>query len=299
MKKIISLLTVTFLLVQFTNCKKDDKVINTIKNDGVINFTLGNINIVVDDKTAKANVGDKITQGMTIITAAKSVVDIHFEGSVIRILEKSSVSMKTLVKSLSDSKELTELYVQNGKMFTQVTRKLTDNEKFSVRTPTSVAVVRGTEFLVEEENGKSRISCIKGRVAVKDASEEGDLSFVDVDSGKAANVEQGKPITIVELAKGDLDNIRRIKDDIKPLREDIKADAQKLTDDASASGGETKKSEAAKEADAQKRMDEGMKDLESKGSDLRKRVDEPSDELKKSMDKSFEAEKRMNEFFGD
>jgi len=222
MKKIISLIAVALLLVQFTSCKKGGKVdIETIKNDGIINFLTGNVSIVLDDKTVKANVGDKITQGMTINTEAKSVVDIHFEGSVIRILENSSVIMKELVKNLSDNKELTELYVKNGKMFSQVKRKLIENEKFTVRTPTSVAAVRGTEFLVDEEDGKSRISCVEGTVIARDALED-DSTFIDVDSGKAANIEPGKPITIDELTEEDMNNIRRIKDDIRSIREDIR-----------------------------------------------------------------------------
>ena len=224
MKKIISLIVVAFMLVQFTSCKKGDKAVNieTIKNDGIINFITGNVSIIVDHKTVKANVGDNVTQGMTITTAAKSVVDIYFAGSVIRIFENSTVVMKELVKNLTDNKELTELYVKKGKIFTLVARKLTDHEKFNVRTPTSIAAVRGTEFFVDEGNGKSRISCVEGRVAVKDALAEDDSSFVDVDNGKAANVEPGKPITIDELTEEDMNNIRRIKNDIKTIREDIR-----------------------------------------------------------------------------
>jgi len=220
MKKIISLIAITLLVVQFTACKKDDKAL-TIKNDGLVNFLTGNVSIVLDNKTVKANVGDKITQGMTIITGKKSVVDIYFEGSVIKILENSSVIMKELTKNLSDNKELTELYVQNGKMFSQVTRKLTENEKFRVSTPTAVAGVRGTEFLVDEENGRSKISCVDGTVSVKDAQED-DSTMIDVDDGKSATIEPGKPIEINELSEAEIKTIRGIKDEIKTLREDIR-----------------------------------------------------------------------------
>ena len=223
MKKIISFAAIILLFIQLTSCKKGDKVDPiTVKNDGLINFLTGNVSIVLDDKTVKANVGDKITQGMTVRTGVKSVVDIYFEGSVIRILENSSVVMKELVKNLSDNKELTELYVQNGKMFSQVTRKLTENEKFRVSTPTSVAGVRGTEFLVSEEDGKSRVSCVEGAVAVRDALEEDDASFVDVDNGKAANIEPGKPVSVEDLSEEDINNIKKIKDDIRGIREDIR-----------------------------------------------------------------------------
>jgi len=307
MKKIISLMAVAFLLVQFTSCKKGDKTVNieTIKNDGIINFIAGNVNIIADDKTVKANVGDNVTQGMTIVTAAKSVVDIYFAGSVIRILENSTVVMKELVKNLTDNKELTELYVKKGKIFTMVARKLTEHEKFSVRTPTSIAAVRGTEFLVDEGNGKSRISCVEGQVAVKDALVEDDSSFVNVDNGKAANVETGKTITIDELTKNDMDNIRGIKNDIKPIREDLKrrleeTDAQKSIDEASAAEKETKKSDA-KGSESKKNTDEAFKDannFEDIGSEAQKRMAEPSDVLKKGMNKSLDAEKAMDDFFG-
>jgi len=222
MKKIISLVAITLLIVQFNSCKKSDKVDSlTVKNDGIINFLIGNVSIVSDEKTVKANVGDKVTQGMTILTGAKSVVDIYFEKSIIRILEDSSVMMKELVKNLSDNKELTALYVKNGKMFTQVTKKLTENEKFTVSSPTIVASVRGTEFLVDEKNGKSKISCVDGTVAVRDALKD-DSSFVNVENGKAASIESGKSVTLEDLSEEDIKNIKKIKNDIMGIREDVK-----------------------------------------------------------------------------
>ncbi len=219
MKKINVLIIAALLAIQAVSCKKDAP--SVIQNDGLVNFTTGDVKIFVNGQAVAANTGDKITQGMTIKTGAKSVVDIYFEGSVIRILEKSSVVMKELVKNLTDNKELTELYVENGKVFSKVTRKLTEGEKFRVNTPTAVAGVRGTEFLVSEEEGKSNIACIEGTVAVKDSKSD-DTAFVDVEAGKEANVESGKPVTVNELKQQNLENIKRIKDEIKELREDIR-----------------------------------------------------------------------------
>jgi len=220
MKKIISLAAITLLVVQLAACKKEEKAA-IIKNDGLINFLAGNVSIVLGDNTIKANIGDKITQGMTIHTGSKSVVDIYFENSIIRILENSSVEVQELVKNLTDNKELTELYVKNGKMFAQITRKLIENEKFIIITPTSVAAVRGTEFLVSEENGKSKISCVSGTVAVRDASKE-NSDFVDVENGKSASIEPGKSVAVENLSDEDIKNIKKIKDDIKAMRADVK-----------------------------------------------------------------------------
>ena len=219
MKKIIFLMIIALAVIQSAGCKKQGPSI--VKNDGLINFTAGDVKIVSDGKTVSANVGDKITEGMIVKTGPKAIVDIYFEGSVIRILEKSSVVMKELVKNLTDSKELTELYVENGQVFSKVTRKLTDGEKFRVNTPTAVAGVRGTEFLVSEEDGKSNIACIDGTVAVKETASD-DSTFVDVEAGKEANVEKGKPVSVSDLKQQNLENIRRIKDEIKEIREDIR-----------------------------------------------------------------------------
>ncbi len=219
MKKITFLIIIALFAIQLTSCKKAGPSI--VQNDGLVNFIAGDVKIVADGKTVSANVGDKITQGMIVKTGAKAIVDIYFQGSVIRILEKSSVVMKELVKNLSENKELTELYVENGQMFSKVTRKLSQGEKFRVNTPTAVAGVRGTEFLVSEKEGKSTIACIEGKVAVKESSSD-DSAFVEVEAGKEANVEKGKPVSVDELKAQNMENIKRIKDEIKEIREDIR-----------------------------------------------------------------------------
>ncbi|MCL2154988.1 MAG: FecR family protein [Leptospirales bacterium] len=222
MKKIIFLVAITLLFVQFTTCKKSDQVDQAaVSNDGTINFFTGKVSITSNNNTVEAHVGDKIIQGMTIVTAKQSVVDIYFEHSIIRILENSSVTMKELTKNLSDNKEQTELYVQNGKVFSQVTKKLEENEKFKISTPTSVAGIRGTEFLVVEENGKCKISCVEGKVAVRDAKGD-DSSSIDVEKGKAASIESGKDITVDELSEEEINSINQIKDDILRNKEEKK-----------------------------------------------------------------------------
>jgi len=220
MKKITLIITlISLLTVQFVSCKKEGPSI--VQNDGIVNFIAGDVKLVTDGNSVTANLGDKITQGMIVKTGAKSVADIYFQGSVIRILEKSSVVMKELVRNVKDNKDLTELYVENGQVFSKVTRKLTEGERFKVNTPTAIAAVRGTEFLVDAENDKSVIGCIEGTVAVKQAGSE-DSTFVDVEAGKEANVESGKPVSVNDLKQQNLENIRKIKEDIKELREDIR-----------------------------------------------------------------------------
>ncbi len=215
----VIIFSLAFLML-VSGCKKADESKNIV-NNGIINFMTGDVTITTDGNTAKANVGDSITQGMVVKTGVKAVVDIYFSGSVIRILEKSTVVMKELLKDLKTNKEISEFYVENGKIFSKVSRKLVEGEKFMVTTPTSVAGVRGTEFLVEEESGKSKISCVEGTVAVKEA-EKDDAEYVLVEAGKEAELEKGKPISVNDLKQQNLENIRRIKEEIKELQKDIR-----------------------------------------------------------------------------
>ena len=219
MKKISILIIASLFVFQIISCKKEGPSI--VANDGIVNFIMGDVKIISEGQSASANVGDKISQGMTIKTEAKAIADIYFSGSVIRILEKSTVAIKELVKDLKANKELTEFYVENGKMFSKVTRKLAQGEKFKVNTPTAVAGVRGTEFFVTEDNGKSSVACIEGTVAVKDAG-SADTAYVDVAAGKEANIEKGKPVSVSDLKQQNLENIMKIRDEIKELREDIR-----------------------------------------------------------------------------
>jgi len=206
MKK-LTFLIIALIAVQFMGCKKGEQTF--VQNDGHVNFTAGEVSGISDGKTISINVGDVITQGMTVKTGVKSMVEISFQGSNIRIKEKSSVVMKELVKNYTEDKELTELNVENGQVLLKVTRKLTSGEKFVVNTPTSVAGVRGTEFHVNAEENKSTISCVEGKVAVKESSSD-DSAFVMVEAGKEAVVEKGKAVIIRNINEDVKDRNNRV-----------------------------------------------------------------------------------------
>lgn len=224
MKRITVALLVLAAALQFASCTKSKTT--TVNYEGLINFLAGDVKIVSDGNAVAAKVGDSVKQGMTIKTGPKAVVDVFFGDNVVRILENSSVVITELVRNVADNKENTEFYVQNGKMFSKVTRKLTDGEKFKVSTPTSVAAVRGTEFMVSEEENSSNIACIDGVVIVKESGSD-DSTYKEVEAGKEANVEKGKPVTVADLKEQNRANIQKIKDDIKAIREDIRQKFEK------------------------------------------------------------------------
>ena len=228
MKKIIVLAMLMAAVTGLISCKKDQAT--TVNIEGLINFMAGDVKIVDGGTVSAAKIGDTVKQGMTVKTGPRAVADIYFGDNVIRILENSSVVMTELVRNVADNRENSEFYVENGKMFSRVTRKLVDGEKFRVNTPTSVAGVRGTEFIVSEEEGKSNIACIDGVVVVKEQGSD-DSIYKEVEVGKEVNVEKGKPISVADLKEQNRANIKKIKDDIKAIREDIRRKFEEQRDE--------------------------------------------------------------------
>jgi len=214
-------------MIIFSSCKKEEKF---VPNNGIINFLSGTVSIIDEGKTLRAKTGIIIKEGMKIQTGRKSLVDIYFGGNVIRILEKSTVSMKELTREINSNKEILEFYVDRGKLFSRVSRKLKPGEKFKVSTPTVTAGVRGTEFLVEENRGKGKISCVEGVVAAKKSGEE-DSKAIDVPAGKEAELGADNKFSVNDLKQENIDRINKIKEDIREIQKDIREKFEKQRDE--------------------------------------------------------------------
>ena len=236
MKKLFILMITTLTAIQLTSCSNEQNT--TAGNDGRVNFVTGDVKAFINNETLSLNSGDKITGGMTVKTGSKSIVEIQFNGSIIRINERSSLLMRELIKNVKDNSEHTDIYVENGQAIFKVTRKLTSTEKFNVNTPTSVAGVRGTEFIVTSEKEKSIIACMEGKVAVKKSSSD-DSEFVNVNSGKEAVIENGKPVSIKNIdnskqKKNNINTTDKADESIEPIKVPKKIRAQSIKGDIEA-----------------------------------------------------------------
>ena len=217
MKKIIVIVAALSLFFAGSCKEKTEKV----KLEGIVNFITGDVLLKSSSGESKAKVGDFVSEGVTVITGIGSAVDIYFNENVIRILEKSTVEIRELYQDSGSGNEFTGLFVEEGKVFSKVARKLAPGEKYQVITKTTVAGVRGTEFLVEETDEGSRIACIEGAVAVKKVDED-DSKLISIEAGNEAVLDQNKKFNIRELKGQNKENIRRIRDEIKEIRKDIR-----------------------------------------------------------------------------
>ena len=126
--------------------------------------------------------------GDTIRVLERSRADVALEnGSVLRLNAKSTITLEG-VKEKKTS--LISLLKGAGHFFSRGPRNL------EVKTPFTVAGVRGTEFLVQVESDKTLLSIFEG--AVLASNEMGRLSL---EAGQSAVAEQGKAPTLRIVAR--------------------------------------------------------------------------------------------------
>lgn len=216
MKKVIHLALLLPLLAALY-CKKEVKM----EREGIINAMVGTVTIFDQKGKAAAKVGDAVKKGMKIETGGNSYADIYFDENAIKVLENSEVEIGELLVDIKENSERTSLRLKKGKIFSKVAKKLAKGDSFDVSTPTTTAGVRGTEFLVAEENGKGLVACLKGTVAVKnEASPE--KGAVDVTDQKEVTVEKGKDMTVKDLSADNKKLLEEITRNFQDAKKDIR-----------------------------------------------------------------------------
>ncbi|MBN1501731.1 MAG: FecR domain-containing protein [Spirochaetes bacterium] len=184
MKKPISL--ISLLLIFILGCSQAEKAADY----AMVSFFVGDV--ILNNKMI--NIGDQIRESDTIVTADRSSCDVKIGGSIIRIKENSKLEFSSL---LNKNSENTVLGLDKGKMLCKP-KKLLKDDSFTVKTPTAVAGVRGTQFTVETDvNNTTRIKVFDGKVKVaKRVSAFEDK--VDRVLEKAVPLEESESVIITE-----------------------------------------------------------------------------------------------------
>ncbi|MDI7225461.1 lipoprotein LipL45 [Leptospira santarosai] len=174
MKKLLivsSIALATGILV-FNACKKPEssKAAATSKENSpsaVVVFSVGETKILHADLTEeRATLGASLKTGDKVSTKDKSKVDIQFtDGSAVRISENSVIEFDALTINSKGNSD-TRLALVSGKVFAKV-NKASKEDQFSVVTPTAIAGVRGTSFIVDRsKTDKAVVKVLDGAVAV-------------------------------------------------------------------------------------------------------------------------------------
>lgn len=168
---VFSSVLTTGLLV-FNACKKPTESSKAAATKGnspsaVVVFSVGEAKILHADLTEeKAALGASLKTGDKVSTKQKSKVDIQFaDGSAIRISENSVIDFDALSINSHGNSD-TRLALVSGKVFAKV-NKASKEDQFSVVTPTAIAGVRGTSFIVDRsKSDKAVVKVLDGAVAV-------------------------------------------------------------------------------------------------------------------------------------
>lgn len=132
-------------------------------NKVFIAFYKGSVTIQKKGALPKqVQVKDEISDGDIIRTGKKSCLVVQStDGIIIRFEQNTEAQIQSL-----KNKTRKIINLNNGKILSSVS-KLKKGEEFSIKTPTTVASVRGTEFLTTFNGRLSTVAVGSGRVSVK------------------------------------------------------------------------------------------------------------------------------------
>lgn len=134
--------------------------------EGKVIARTGTVTGTLPDGTNSAlNIGSRIVEGMQITTAANSFLTIGLiDQSRVSIPSNSNVRMTTLRKTRYTASPRVELMLQRGRVVSRVSPLETNKGSYKIRTPVSVAGVRGTEFRVRVNDKLVATEVLDGRV---------------------------------------------------------------------------------------------------------------------------------------
>jgi hypothetical protein len=183
---------------------------------GLVNFVSGKAFIIGrNGKETPASVGLPVDVGMKVKTAGKnSFCEIYFNDNAVKVFGDSVLSVDVLTFNVKDNADKTSLVLEKGKVFSRIPSKLVKNERFVVKSPTCLASVRGTEFFVTENRGRTIVSCLDGKVDVRQPRKK--APGVVLEENEEAAVIRSKPIAKREIDDALADKLEKDAE-VKPV----------------------------------------------------------------------------------
>lgn len=137
------------------------------------------------EKPFKAFLNMKLSEGDRIITGSSATAKIQLDDEVvISLAENTSIYLSEL-RTSKDSKQ-SSISLQSGGVGSSIKKKLTDNSRFEIKTPTAVMGVRGTEFFTQYFKGKVDIKVVDGSVEILvNINQEGDIIGIGQDRAQS------------------------------------------------------------------------------------------------------------------
>ncbi|GIP49610.1 hypothetical protein J53TS2_32010 [Paenibacillus sp. J53TS2] len=122
------------------------------------------------EKKFKAVKNMAVTEGDVLLTGEEGRVELELDSDkLVYIGPDTKLMIHELVKSAKAMEGKTSLSLQKGSVLIKVKKKLTEDSRFEIKTPTTVMGVMGTEFIVGYAQAQTYVGVLEGRVAVRRA----------------------------------------------------------------------------------------------------------------------------------
>lgn len=153
--------------------------------------------------------GDELDSDMMIAADRTGNANIHFQdGSIARIDHDTEFALEAGTYAKSDRTLVVTMTLTSGRIWSRIMELATPASLWEVKTANAVAVVRGTAFGVEYENGKSRVIGVENEVTV-----------IPLDPKTKKRVETAavivRPDTFVEITKEGATPVRPTPSELK------------------------------------------------------------------------------------
>ncbi|NMB74768.1 MAG: FecR domain-containing protein [Myxococcales bacterium] len=175
---------------------------------GFVAAVSGDARLVRDGTSVEISVGAEIREGDQILTGAKGRVKILLsDDSILALGNKSDLRIEAHRFSVVQKERKTRINLGTGAVRALVQKTVHGGSAdFEVRTGNAVAGVRGTEFVLESDNGSSRLSTLSGEVEFSTA--EGVRALVAAGQGSRLGAEGGA-LASFSLSVEDVARLRR------------------------------------------------------------------------------------------
>ncbi len=197
----------------------------TDKNGIYVSFFAGDVKLKrANNESIKVKLKLEVKKGDIFTVGKKSALVLQgTDGLVVRF----NANTKAEISSL-DGLINRELTLKKGRVLSSV-NKLKKGNNYSVKTPTAVASVRGTQFLTSFDGKKSRVAVGRGLVKVKSTKKGGGEELVGVGKTALSNSEDGK-VEVRELNKVEKLNLEVIEStpEVKDVAEKTPAELEKI-----------------------------------------------------------------------
>lgn len=214
MKKMISFFLLFFVSTCIFSCMKDKEELSLF-----IYSPIGTVTIISAGTQKTPKDGDFLSIGDSVRTGPLSSADILLGNiGIVRIYENSLVHIKSLIDPNTGD---TKIDMDQGKLYS--TLEKLKRGSFQVKTPTSVASIRGTSFRISAAQNESRLDVLDGKVQINPV--QNNTIIEDVKDLVAANqtVSIDRATVIDAIQKKRSLKVTSLKpDDIKKIREEIR-----------------------------------------------------------------------------